>query len=213
MADYIKLQADLAVLLNRRDLEDNIETFISLGEAQFNRDVRHWRMENRAVVDHGERYLALPTDWVETIKLQLVGEPPLNLLSRQEMQEKRALQQNIPEIPRYYRHTENAFELWPSPGKVLQFELEYYQVIPELSDPDMLSNWLLAEYYDLYLYGSAIHSAPFLKDDARITTWATLYGAALSRCNNASAAAEMSGSSLRFSKRGMRGTYNYHTHR
>ena len=30
---------------------------------------------------------------------------------------------------------------------------------------------MLAEYPDIYLYGALVESAPYLKDDARLTVW------------------------------------------
>jgi hypothetical protein len=46
------------------------------------------------------------------------------------------------------------------------------------------------------LYGSLIHSAPFLQEDQRIATWAQLYSAAISNLNAVSDRAEYSGGTL-----------------
>ena len=45
---YSELKTSIADYLNRSDLTSIIPTFISLAEAQINRDVRTWQMENRA---------------------------------------------------------------------------------------------------------------------------------------------------------------------
>jgi hypothetical protein len=48
ISTYSELQSSMADFLNRSDLTSVIPTFIALGEARMNRDIRHWQMENRA---------------------------------------------------------------------------------------------------------------------------------------------------------------------
>ena len=200
---YATLQSYLADMLNRRDLTEQIKSHINLAESQISRDIRHWRMENRAQITQQERYFALPTDWVETIRLQLVGGRPLEMLSRKVMQQWRDRQTYTDSEPRFYRHSENAFEIYPVPSAEMQFELEYYQKIPDLNDTDT-TNWLLTEFPDVYVYGAALHSYQFLKDTARMGDMAQLYSAASQRVNGTGEEAESSGSSLRLRKFGMR---------
>ena len=57
-------------------------------------------------------------------------------------------------------------------------ELYYYAKIDALSDSNT-SNWLLEYFPDAYLYGALSHSAPYLKDDARLQVWSSLYGNAI----------------------------------
>jgi hypothetical protein len=40
-------------------------------------------------------------------------------------------------------------------------------------------NWVLLEHPDVYLFGSLVHSAPYLKDDSRLATWKTTLDEAL----------------------------------
>ena len=52
-----------------------------------NREIRHWRMENRATASVSGRYSVLPTDYVEAIRLHLeVDNRPIELVSYHEMQ-------------------------------------------------------------------------------------------------------------------------------
>ena len=48
----------------------------------------------------------------------------------------------------------------------------YRQNIPALTSTNT-SNWLLTLAPDLYLYGTLLETAPYLKEDERIQTWAT----------------------------------------
>jgi hypothetical protein len=36
------------------------------------------------------------------------------------------------------------------------------------------TNWVLTNYPDLYLYGALVHSAPFIREDARLEMWKSL---------------------------------------
>jgi len=48
------------------------------------------------------------------------------------------------------------------------------------------SNFILEQHPDIYFYGSLLHSAPYLDDDARLSTWSALYDSAVSRFNQRS---------------------------
>lgn len=54
-----------------------------------------------------------------------------------------------------------------------------YKDFAPLSDSNT-SNWILADYPDIYLYGALMEAAPYLHDDARVTIWAQLYAASVS---------------------------------
>ena len=71
LTTYDELKASIADFLNRSDLTNAIPDFISLAEKRLNRDIRHWRMENRATASASGRYSVLPTDYVEAIRLHL----------------------------------------------------------------------------------------------------------------------------------------------
>ena len=203
--DYNSLITDVAAMLNRRDLDSVIPGWVDLCEAAVNRDIRHWKMENRAQLVTAEQYPAIPSDWLETIRL--VDESngkPLDLMSRQLMQDLREHSAGEYTTTFAYRHSQGGFELYPTPPEEITLELEYYQKIPALDAVTTTTNWLIEDHPDVYLYGTAMHSAPYLHDDARLQTWATLFAAAVARVNASGAKSEMSGSSLRFRRRGMR---------
>ncbi len=192
---YSALKASVADFLNRDDLSNQVADFVTLAEAQINRDVRHWRMETRATTTLDARYVALPTDWVETIRLVADDNyRALQLLSTDQLE--RARPGASAGAPQYYAHTAGQIELFPVPGESYTGELLYYAKIDALSDSNT-SNWLLSDSPDIYLYGSLIQSAPFLRDDERIAVWAAFYSAAVTRLNAAGAAAKYSGTTLR----------------
>lgn len=204
ITNYSELKSSIADFLNRDDLTTVIPTFISLAEAQINRDVRHYEMENRATASFSAQYVDRPSDWVETIRLHIQGDGTKNLmfLSKSAMADKRQGAEDTTGEPKYYCHSERAFEVFPTPDGIYTMELLYYQKIPALSDSNT-SNWLLEDNPDIYLYGSLLHSAPYLADDARIGTWAQLYSAASQRINQTSDNAQWSGTGLNLKVRGL----------
>ena len=202
---FTALKASIADFLNRDDLTAVIPDFISLAEAQINRDVRHWKMEARSSGQQssGDEYMQIPADWVETIRLHLTGTGTtvVNLVSRDSMADKRAGQEDTAGTPIMYTHADGQFQLYPTPSTDTDFELLYFQKIPSLiSNSD---NWLLLEAPDVYLYGALLHSAPYLAEDQRIAIWAQMYSAAVQRLNEVSEDARFSGSGLKLKVRGL----------
>jgi len=205
LSNYTGLKASIADFLNRDDLTAVIPDFVSLAEAQINRDIRHWKMEARSSGEQsaGDEYMQIPADWVETIRLHLTGTGTsvVNLVSRDSMADKREAQENATGTPRMYTHADGQFQLYPTPSNDTDFELLYYQKIPSLiTNTD---NWLLLEAPDVYLYGALLHSAPYLADDQRVGVWAQMYSAAVQRLNQVSEDAMFSGSGLTLKVRGL----------
>ena len=206
ITNYTDLQTSIADFLNRDDLTSVIPTFIQLAEAQMQREVRHWKMEARVSGQQsaGDEYMQIPADWLETIRLHLTGSgtSAVTLTSRAAMADIRAKHENVSTVaPYYYCHADGQFELYPTPVEDTDFELLYIQKIPDLASNT--TNWLLQDAPDVYLYGSLLHSAPYLAEDARVAVWASMYAAAVQNVNNASEQARYSGSGMTLKVRGL----------
>ena len=197
MTTYAELKTTLADFLNRDDSID-IEMFINLAEAVLNRDLRHWKMEARSTAEIDTKYSAIPADLLEPIRFHITSgnTNPLELISQSELLDRQYKRGNVSGNPQYYAMTAGELQVHPAPDGVYDAELYYYQKIPALSASNT-TNWLLAEYPDVYLYGALVHSAPYLKEDARITTWAALYQSALDGANAASDQTKYGGSGRR----------------
>lgn len=176
LANYTDLQTSIADFLNRDDLTTVIPTFITLTEADMNRSIRHWRMENRASASINSQYSAIPTDFLEPIRLHIESGPyqPLDLISSSDMQQRRAATSDAAGKPQFYAFTQGELEFYPTPNASYDLEMNYYAQIPALST-SITSNWVLEYFPDAYLYGSLVHSAPYLAEDARANVWASLY--------------------------------------
>ena len=201
---YQQLQQDIADWLVWPDLNPYIPTFIRMAESRFNRVLRTKEMISRAKAVTENQYVPLPADWLmaKNVQRQTDGKA-LSYMTLEELDAYRfkITQGDIhPQGPEHYTFVGDTLELAPSPTEEspVTIEMAYYRKIPALSDDIVFSsNWLLAEHYDVYLYGSLIHSAPFLKEDARIPVWKELADAALMELNLAEASARTSGSTLK----------------
>lgn len=172
---YAELKTAIGDWLNRDDLDSVIPNFISLAEAQFNRSIRHRKMVTRSDATLDTPYFAVPSDWLQTIRFQLNTNPvtPLLFVTPEQALEE-SMVYSAGQQPLFYTTIGQQFQVVPTPDTSYDAELLYYAKIPALSD-SATTNWLLTESPDLYLYGALIQSAPYLKEDERISVWAGLY--------------------------------------
>jgi hypothetical protein len=139
-------------------------------------------LENRATAEVDGRYSALPADFVEPIRLHLeTDQRPIELVSSMEMQSMRQGSNTVGE-PAYYALTQGEIELYPTPDTSYDLEMYYYAKLPALST-SQATNVILDNFPDAYLYGALIHSAPFLGEDVRMQTWASLFQSAIDGIN------------------------------
>lgn len=206
ITNFTNLKSTISDFLNRDDLDSVIPTFIQLAEAQMNREIRHWEMEARSSGQQtgGDQYMQVPADWLETVRLILTGSGTsvVQLISLSGMADRRAKNEDLSGTPEFYCHVRGEFELYPTPSEDTDFELLYYQKISSLGDSNA-SNWLLEYAPDVYLYGSLLHSAPYLQEDARLAVWAQMYSAAVQNLNAQSERVKNSGTGIRLNIRGL----------
>jgi len=183
LATYANLQTAITNTLDRSDLSSVVADFIRMGEAALQRDLTHWRMEKRATATLDGRFLALPSDFLSPIRLQVSEtEPPLRLVTADEMHRERDRAGDSTGAPTLYSVVGGEIEVFRTPGQSYTATLYYRRTIPPLSDSNT-SNWLLALAPDLYLYAALLHSAPYLVEDERIPMWGQLYQQGVNRLN------------------------------
>lgn len=154
-----------------------IPTFIQMFEAKMNRELFVRQMEQRTTTTADTsttepEFISLPTDFQSMRRVRLssvTGKPALEFRSALQMDELRLTSGNIAGQPRYFSVFGVEMELLPTPDQNYTIEMVYRQNIPALSSNS--TNWLLTLAPDLYLYGTLLESAPYIKEDARIQTW------------------------------------------
>ena len=187
LTTYDELKASIADFLDRDDLTTVIPDFISLAETQMNREIRHYRMEKRATANLDTQYTALPNDFLQPIRFVITGSDvsTLEQASPLEISKLREANNDTTGTPDTYSILDSSIEVFPKPDATYTLEMLYYEKIDALNSGNT-SNWLLTNYPDAYLYGSLMHTAPYLAEDNRIQTWAALYQKAISDINSES---------------------------
>jgi len=198
LSTYDELKTSIADFLNRDDLTSVIPDFITLAETGMNREVRHWRMEKRANAVLDTQYTALPTDFLEPIRMSLntADTNTLEMVNAFQISNLRAQNLNTSGRPASFAILDGSIEVFPTPDASYTLEMLYYEKIDTLNSGNT-SNWILSNFPDAYLYGSLVHSAPYLQEDARATTWAALYQKAINDINLESERSKTSGSGRR----------------
>lgn len=195
---YTALKTSVADWLMRSDLTAVIPDLIALAEEDHNIHLRTREMLVRAVTDPeaDEPYENLPGDFLELKAIQFNSDPVVvpKYVTPAWMRAYRRNSATESGTPRFYtiEGPQLLFERVPAD---VELEILYYQKIPALSDGNP-TNWLLTAHPSVYLYGTLVQSAPYLKDDERLATWDALYQRALRAIQTVDAAAEINGPPL-----------------
>ena len=114
---YAELKTNIADFLNRDDLTSVSSTFVSLAEADLNRQIRHWRQEKRSTAEIDTQYSAIPADMLEVIRFYITSGDtrPLELISQAEMLDRKFRNLNTSGQPAYYAVTAGELEVYPVP--------------------------------------------------------------------------------------------------
>jgi hypothetical protein len=177
---YSALKASIADWLNRDDLTAVIPDFISLAESQLERRIPTQKMVKRATATIDTPFSALPSDFLSCKSLVLTSTAPVQplvFLTEDELDSKKYVYRTTGK-PQYFALVGNQIEVLPAPDTSYTAELTYVATLAKLSDSNT-SNWLLERHPDVYLYGALLQAAPYLRDDERVGTWASLYDAAV----------------------------------
>ncbi len=175
IADYASLQTTMASFLNRLDLTAMLPTFIQLAEAEMFRDLWLEGSFTEATNTIVAETLTLPADLKQLINIRLnaSGYGPMTRVEGHVLDRMRV--NASVDFPQYYTTEGTQLRFYPCPPSTgVTVQISYYAAIPILSVSNT-SNYVLATFPDLYLYGSLKHTAPFLRDDERVALWDALY--------------------------------------
>ena len=180
---YEGLCTSIADVLNRQDLNTGIPNFVALATTRIQRDmvrVKHPYMMTRSKASVVQNYSPLPNDFVSMY--QLLDQDTSVVIDYLPPDQTKEFMSNgmAPLIgsnsPVYYTILGNRLRVMPTPGTTAPATLDmwYYNRLLPLNTTNT-QNWVLTRYPDLYLYGSLVHSAPYLKADDRIPVWEGFY--------------------------------------
>jgi hypothetical protein len=196
---YTELKKAIADWLDRDDLTAVIPLFIQLAEADMNQKIRHHKMvvRSQAVGYRDDPQIQLPVNWLKARKIKINSLYNLVYQSMDVIEMLRTRTDGgVPDYPVYYTFYDQHLTIWPTLDEDWIVDLDYYQKIPPLKDALDNTNWLLDDSPGIYLYGSLVQSAPYLKDDERIMLWDKMYTEGLTTLQGGSDDAMTSGSRL-----------------
>lgn len=177
--NYAELKAAVSGWLHR-DLSAQIPDFITLAETSINRIAQVRAMENEVplALAAGARTIALPVGFMSPLAVWL-GSTHRHELSPATPEELPVT--NAPGRPTY----------WAIDGANLAFDCPADQAHTillrqrggfKLSDAAP-TNALLTKYPDIYLYGTLLQAAPWVRDMNSLTLWQTMYARTVSEIN------------------------------
>ena len=195
---YTELKTRVADWLNRDDLADRVPDFITLAEAQFNRELRIRGMEGRynaSTVAEQKNY-ALPGGYIQMRNFQINNDPitPLEYVTP-EIHD-RLWGGSKTGLPRMYTLVANEILLGPIPDSVMTMEMLFYKKISSLS-PSNTTETMLTENPDIYLYGALLEAEPFIMNDERVPLWMQGFSQAVADLQEQDNKDRHSGSALR----------------
>lgn len=192
---YQGLCNKIADTLNRQDLTQAIPDFTVMATNRISRDmarIKHPSAITRAQASVSNDYASLPSDFLSIYQLMdqdaqyamvyITPDQSMTIQS-QGWNPDYTIQPIIPPFYSptgtitYYTIMGNTIRIVPAPssgGTPLALDLWYYAQLPALTSTST-TNWALTKYPDLYLYGALTHTAPYLKNDDRITLWDGIY--------------------------------------
>lgn len=180
-----ELETAVADRLARSDFTTaQVDECIALTEARMQRQLRTLDMETKTeVFNLTAEYTPTPVDFLAVRDFYLNGSY------------RRGLEMVAPEymtkrygstwlggttacgVPRYYAIVGKSFRVWPVPSDT-SATLVYYAKIPALSTGNV-TNWVLLQHPDAYLYGALMEGAIRLQDQMAATGYGNLFSSAL----------------------------------
>lgn len=177
--DYIWLKATVGKFLNRTDLADIIPDLIAFGEDDIEGDFIDRRMEATIQIDGwvAGDVLPMPGDLKDIIALT-INEEPVTFVASGGFDTLRSNQAGY-----FYTTDDNTILIHTHMDQNYPLILRYRRGVCHLSDRNK-SDWLQCIRPSARLYAALVHSAPYLEDDARISTWRALYEAQIAGLEN-----------------------------
>lgn len=189
---YSGLLTALEDWLLRSDLSDRSDTFVQLAEARLARDDRVRRLaRSELTADAGQ--VDLPAQFLSLDTLTHQGDETVQVRMGSMMNVRDARRREREGGQPYVAAVEGSnLYLGPVPDESFAMDLVYWEGFEPLGD-GVLSNWLLADHPDIYLYSALMESAPYLREDTRAEVWNSYREAALEELRKRNAAQRFDG--------------------
>ena len=200
LTNYSELQSTIASYLARSDLTAMIPDFIRLAETRLRRELRIRQMlkVSTTTATAGDSTIELPSDFLQMRDLHLQTNPVTSLEYLSPSALFRNSRTTDSGLPHQYTVLAEEFQLSPVPDSDYTLNLLYYAAPPFLSTSNT-TNAFTNTCPDLLLYGALGEAEPYIMNDARLQTWATLYDRGLNALTVSDDQGEYAGSPISIS--------------
>lgn len=197
---YSDLKTTIASYLARSDLTAMIPTFIQLAELRLRREIRTRQMlvVATASTTGGDSTVGLPTDFLEMRDIHVNTNPITTLSYAAPNAFYNSYRATESGKPTEYTVLATELQLSPVPDSTYTLQMLYYAQPYFMSDTNP-SNVFLVNFPDALLYAALGEAEPYLMNDARLQTWASLYDRAISSITISDQSSEYSGQPMSMS--------------
>ena len=197
---YSDLKTTIASYLARSDLTAMIPTFIQLAELRLRRELRTRQMlvVATASTTGGDSTVGLPTDFLAMRDIHVNTNPITTLSYAAPNAFYNSYRATESGKPTEYTVLATELQLSPVPDSTYTLQMLYYAQPYFLSDTNP-SNVFLVNFPDALLYAALGEAEPYLMNDARLQTWASLYDRAISSITISDQSSEYSGQPMSMS--------------
>tara|TARA_R110000803_G_scaffold113438_1_gene181796 strand:- start:134 stop:784 length:651 start_codon:yes stop_codon:yes gene_type:complete len=196
---YANLKTSIANFLARDDLGSEIDDFIDLTEADFNRRLRIRAMEtvDTAFTIDTETE-TLPTGFLQIRSFVLTSSTPDRVLQLMTPYHQADTQDYTNSgVPKAFSIEGNNFRFSPAPDSTYTARLVYYKAFDSI-DGTTTTNTILTKFPDVYLYGALYYASTFIRgmDQQTVLQFKTQYEAAIKQAEDADDLDKYNGSPL-----------------
>jgi hypothetical protein len=178
LATYTELVSTVTSYLARTDLNTIVPTFVQLAQERVTRDLRTNEMLELFTNSVTSNTMNLPTDFLEMREIHFQGNPPVTLEYQSPDKFFRNHVTTTSGLPYYFTIIKNQIQFAPVPNNNQTLQMLYYAK-PTFISPTVSSNLYLANFSDALLYATLAEAEPYLMNDSRIVTWASMYDRAI----------------------------------
>ena len=206
LTTYALLKTTIANYLNRTDLTSYLGDFITLTESRLNRELRVREMVNTDTTTTtvaGTQSYSLPSGFLEASAVIYQSNPyrTLRFMANGDFYRQYNVTQTSG-LPTFFTIVGEKILLGVAPDSAKTLQIDFYKTLTPLSESNT-TNTILTNYPELYLYGALAESSPFLMQDERLNTWASLYKEALKNANLSSQKGSITSSPMQMSATGI----------
>lgn len=196
VTSWATLNTEVANVLDRTDLTNDIPFMIQLAEFRIYRELRVRQMETALSAAIASGVLAVPSGYRE-MKFAYVNTTPTTKLQRKDAE---WIYLHYPtrssdRVPKFFAREGENFIFGPYPDSTYTIKGVYYKQLTLLSASNT-SNWLITDAPDLIYFATLCEAAPWLGNSESIPIWEGKYQLAKKRVQQQDEDEEFSGSPL-----------------